>query len=133
MKPVPKPSNTTSPFWDGTKNGELWIQQCEDCGSIFFPAVVCRNCLSSKIKWIRASGRGEIYTYSIVYRPPNAFMEDAPIILAIVELEEGVHMMCNIIDCEIDDVYIGKDVEVVFEARGGYNLPQFKPAGSSSR
>jgi len=121
-----------SPFWEGTKDGELLIHQCKDCGNKMFPPrLYCTNCMSQNIEWVKASGKGKIHTYSVAYEyPPTrvARFLSVPYIIALVDLEEGVRMITTIVDCQTEDVRIGLDVEVGFRDIGeGVVLPTFKP------
>jgi uncharacterized OB-fold protein len=130
-KPVPRPYSDTKPYWDGTKNNQLWIQQCLDCGTLqFYPRGVCSTCLSSSLSWKQGSGKGTVYSYTVNYRAPHpGFTEDVPFVTAIIELEEGVRMMSNVVQCDPDTVAIGMPVRVVFEPlTDEITLPKFRPA-----
>lgn len=88
--------------------------------------------MSTELEWQKASGKGEIYTYSVLYRPASpAFTDDVPYVVAIVELEEGVRIESNIVQCPVEQVRIGMKVEVVFEDLSDeVSLPKFKPRPS---
>jgi len=129
-KPLPKPTAVSKKFWEAAKKQELLVQKCKDCGRlIYYPRMFCTECLSSKLDWQKVSGKGKVYTYSIVYRPPlKAYEPDVPYVLAVIELEEGPHMLSNVIGCKPEEVKIGMDVEVVFEeVTPDITLPKFKP------
>lgn len=129
-RPVPKTSPVSEFFWEKAAKGELWLQKCQNCSQfIFYPRVVCPHCFSDKLEWTPASGKGKIYTYTVVYRTDlDAFTDKLPYIYAIVELEEGLRMSANIINCPLDKVRIDLPVEVVFEEIApGLRLPQFQP------
>jgi hypothetical protein len=91
---------------------------------------MCPNCGSWNAEWARLSGKGKVYTYVVAHQPFHpAFASDAPYAVAIVELEEGVRLMSNIVDCEPDDMYIGMPVEVVYDdVTEEVTLPRFKKA-----
>ena len=130
-KPVPRPYPDTKPYWDGTKNNQLWIQTCLDCGTLqFYPRGVCSTCLSSSLSWKQGSGKGTVYSFTVNYRAPHpGFAEDVPFVTAIIELEEGVRMMSNVVQCDPDTVTIGMPVRVVFEPlTDEITLPKFRPA-----
>ena len=79
--------------------------------------------LASRARWITSSGRGTIYSYSVMRRVP------VPYAIAYVTLEEGVTMMTNIVDCDLDAIRIGQRVKVVFKPTdGGPPVPMFTPA-----
>ena len=128
-KPIPFPDLATAKFWEAAREGKLLIQECGDCGvRQFFPQAHCRSCLSENVEWIEAGGRGKIYSYTVVHRPPTAqFQEDAPYVVALIELEEGVCMMSNIVGIEPSAVCVGMEVEVVFEEiTPDISLPKFR-------
>jgi len=129
-KPLPQIEPYSQAFWDGTRNNKLLVQTCTDCEArIFFPRKQCPECWSSNLDWIEASGKAEIYAFSVTYEGVEAaFKEDLPIVLAWVDLPEGIRMQTNIIDCDPDSVAIGQQVEVVFRSvTDEITLPYFKP------
>lgn len=76
------------------------------------------------------SGRGEVYSFTVIRRPflPE-FASLAPYVFAIIELEEGIRMASNVINCQPEDVYIGLSVQAVYdEDENGRKLVLFKPA-----
>ena len=130
MKPLPNPTPFSKPFWDGAKRHELLIQKCQDCQKfVFYPKVICPFCLSDNLEWIKASGRGKIYSYMVVYSyQPQAFAEDVPYVVAIIDLDEGVRMMSNVVECDPEMVRCDMDVTVVFDdITAEITLPKFKP------
>jgi len=92
----------------------------------FYPRLLCPKCSSEQYEWVKASGRGKVYSYSVLYRGPTAaFQSQVPYILAIVELEEGPRVMTNII-ADPAQVRIGQEVRVVFEEiEEGFKVPKF--------
>ena len=129
-KPLPEIQPWSKQFWEGTKQHKLLIQECKDCGvKIFYPRKICPECWSPNLSWSKASGRGKIFSYSVTMAGvEDRFAADLPFILALVDLEEGVRMMTNIVDCKPDDISIGMDVEVVFEdVTEEITLPKWRP------
>lgn len=132
-KPIPVPQPESDRYWEGTRRGEIWLRKCLDCDqAYFYPRDICPECFSRNTDWVHASGKGAVFTYAIVHRPPHAgFMADAPYITAIVELEEGVKIPTNLvgIDPEPENVQIGMPVKAVFEKiTDEITLPKFEPA-----
>jgi uncharacterized OB-fold protein len=130
-KPLPDVHDETRPFWDGCKKHELLLQKCLECGRFYFyPRSICPHCFSDHNTWMKVSGRGKVYSFTVSFRPATqAFLEDLPYNIAIVELEEGVRMMSNIVNCDNDDLVIDMPVEVVFDdVTAEFTLPRFKPA-----
>ena len=75
------------------------------------------------MQWREASGRGTIYSYSVMRRAKD------PYVIAHVTLAEGPTMLTNIVDCDFDQVRIGQPVTVVFkETENGPPAPMFRPA-----
>lgn len=130
MKPVPRPTPETQPFWDGTAAGELRIQRCRACQRhYFYPRPSCPRCGSADVEWVRASGRATLYSYVINHRPAPGF--DGPYTIAVVELEEGVRMMTNLVGVRPDpeELVLDMPLRVTFEERGDVHVPLFEPAG----
>ena len=129
-KPLPEIQPWSKEFWEGAKQHKLLIQGCKDCGAkIFYPRKYCPECWSSQLFWSEASGKGKIFSYSVTMAGvEDRFAEDLPFVLALVDLEEGVRMMINIVNCKPDEISIGMDVEVVFEnITEDVTLPKWEP------
>jgi uncharacterized OB-fold protein len=78
--------------------------------------------MSDRTEWKQASGRGTIYSYSVLKRA------EVPYAIAYVTLEEGPTMMTNIVDCDLDAIRIGQKVAVSFKPTdGGAPVPMFSP------
>lgn len=134
IKPLPKSDPVTAPFWDSLKRESIEVQRCDDCSAfVFYPRALCPHCSSRQLKWTPVSGRGRIYTLTIVHKGPgSAFKGDAPYVVALVELDEGCRMMTNIIDvaADPDEVKIGMPVEIVYDhVTAEVTLPKFRPVG----
>ncbi len=116
------------PFWEGLAQGELRIQRCATCAkAVFYPRSICPYCHSDQLEWIVTSGKGTIYTYTVVHQAFGAFVEDVPFVVALVELEEGVRMMSRIVDAPRERVTIGAPVRVTFAGAGEeLTLPYFR-------
>ena len=130
-KPLPVVQPWSKPFWEGAKQHKLMIQICNDCGlKIFYPRKYCPDCWSANLAWFEASGRGKVFSYSITMAGvEERFGEDLPYVLALVDLEEGIRMMTNIVDCKPEEVIIGIDVEVAFkDVTDEFTLPMFRPS-----
>lgn len=90
--------------------------KCTNCGNVFFPSrVICPDCRrKGNIEDFQFSGKGKIYTYSIVKAPSDDFKKIAPYAVAIIELEEGAKLTAQIVDADVNDINIGDPVEMVF-------------------
>jgi len=125
---LPTVSGETRPYWEACARGELLVQRCRACGEYqFYPRGFCAHCWSLDVHWVRSTGRGTVYTFTVTYQNRTPGYQE-PYVLALVELEEGVRMFTNIVECEPESVYIGMPVEVVFyQAEGGLAIPCFRP------
>lgn len=129
IKPLPKPSPTSRPFWEAARRHELQLQHCGACGKfIYYPRPRCPHCTSDNLKWERVSGRGKLYSYTIVRRASTRSFADAPYVLAIVELDEGPRLTTNLVAPQ-DQLKIGMPVAVHFDdVTPEHTLVKFKPA-----
>lgn len=120
----PEPTVGTEAYWEGARNGKLLLRHCTSCGRVHhYPRALCPYCFSDKLDWQEASGKGKVYTYSVMRRAPE------PYVIAYVTLEEGISMMTNIVDCDLDRVKIDMPVKLVFKAsENGQPVPMFAPA-----
>jgi len=123
------PSELTQPFWDGARARRLLVQRCNACRRTFFrPEIACPHCLSQDWQWTESSGRGTVYSFSVVHRPPTQAFA-VPFIFAVITLEEGWVMFSNLIGLEPEDARIGMAVEVTFhDLENGLTVPLFRPA-----
>jgi uncharacterized OB-fold protein len=129
--PLPVPDEDSQPFWDYCAQGELRAQRCSSCGVLRHPSRPrCRECGSPDFEWVALSGRGSVYTYAISHQAIHpALVDFVPHGVVIVELDEGLRMNSNIVDCPVDEIAIGTPVQVVFEkASDEITLPKFRRA-----
>jgi uncharacterized OB-fold protein len=118
-------------YWEGAGRGELVLQRCRACQIVQHrPRGFCVSCLSDDIEHFVASGRGEVYTYSIVRQNQTRRFRDAlPYVVAYVQLEEGPQLLTNIVSCDPESVSIGMPVRADFvSTEGGLGVPRFVPA-----
>jgi len=130
QKPIPVVNPWARPFWEATKQEKLVFQKCSDCQkNIFYPRIACPECFSDNLEWVEASGKGIIYSYTVVEsNSPTAFLADMPYVVAIIKLEEGIQMLSNVIDCDPYKLTCDMPVEVVFEKLNDeFTLPKFRP------
>jgi len=129
-KPVPIVNPWARPFWDAAREESLVIQRCKDCDKyIFYPRIACPHCFSDNLEWVEASGKGTIYSFTVVENnAPSAFIGEMPYVVAIIKLEEGVQMLSNVVECDLDELHCEMPVEVTFEKLSDeFTLPKFRP------
>jgi uncharacterized OB-fold protein len=131
VKPSPEPDAVTDFYWQGAAAGELRVSRCVPHGHLSHPPEVsCPACGSEELEPVAVSGRGSVYSFTVVRQAFDpAFLPDVPYAIALVELDEhpGLRVLSNIVECHIAAIEVGMPVEVTFEHRDGYALPQFRP------
>ena len=130
-KPLPQPDADSAAYWTALKEGRLLLQHCLACGHVqIYQQGLCRSCGSERLEHRAASGRGHVYSYSVVHRAPGpAFRGDTPYAVLLVELEEGPRMISSLIGADPATVTFDLAVELVCEAvSADVALPRFRPA-----
>lgn len=128
-KPLPVSDGDSAEFWEGLNRGEFLLQHCGDCGDVqYYQQSMCRACLSENITRKSASGKGIIYTYSVVHRAPGpAFKADVPYAVLMVELDEGPRMISRLVESDLSQIDFDMPVEWVgVEVAEGVTLPCFR-------
>ena len=130
LKPLPRSTPESAPFWDACRRHALELQQCDACQQFWFPpSNRCPHCLSADWKWSPVSGNGEVFTFTVFHRAYHkGFAGELPYAVAVVELAEGPRLVSNIVGCAPESVKIGLPVSVVFEdVTDEATLFKFKP------
>lgn len=127
--PAPNAGKFSQPYWDACARRELTYQQCADCSAInLLPALRCAKCSSQNVAWQTSSGRGTLYSWTVVWRPQRPEFE-VPYVPAIIDMAEGYRMIAGIIGCTIDDLRAEMPLQVEFHpVADGVLLPYFRPA-----
>jgi len=128
---LPEPSDLTRPFWDGCREGELRVQECQSCRIRFFtPLPACPKCRGVDWKWVVSPGTGTLYSFSVVHRP--ALPDRAtPYVLAAIDLDDGWTMMSNVVTDAPDTLRCDQKVAVRFvPVSDEITMPMFAPVGS---
>lgn len=130
-KPLPAPDELTRPYWEAAKQHQLVIQRCRDCGYFNHPPrTACDACQSQQLAFSPVSGKGSIYSFSVMHQQNIAgFEEQTPYLNIVVELDEQprLFMVANLPGTERAAVQIGGRVEVYFEKLDEeMALPQFR-------
>lgn len=120
--PTVYPDNAA--YWEAANRGELLVKFCRSCNAPhWYPRPHCPHCGSADTEFRKSAGRGTIYSVSVTRKAGPS-----PYAMAYVTLDEGVTLMTNIVDCDLDSVRIGDRVEVVFKpAEDGQQVPTFRP------
>jgi uncharacterized OB-fold protein len=109
------PYSKVADFAVHLKNGRLMGSACKKCGfQTFPPRADCPECLAGEFEFKEYSGRGKLFTHTLISAAPTGFDDVAPYTLGVVELEEGGRLLAWIGDTiPADDVKIGLEVQVV--------------------
>ncbi len=129
-KLLPRIDEESRGWWEALQRHELYVQRCRDCGAARLPPrALCPACLSPAVEWVRASGRGTVYSFTVTHQnQAPGFREELPYVLAMVQLDEGPRLMTNVVQCAPDTVRIGMPVEVVFDdVTPDVTLAKFRP------
>lgn len=95
------------------QEGRFVIQCCGSCSNyVFYPRAYCPHCGSDRLEWVEPSGKGVVYSYSVVRRKPEA---GGDYNVVLVDLEEGVRCMSRIEDVAADELAIDLPVQAYIE------------------
>ena len=120
-----------APFWDACRDGRFLVHRCNVCGRSYWPASRCVVHGAQDMRWVDASGRGTLYTYTVLHHAYTPAMKDkVPYVVAVVKLDEGPFFHSNLVDCAIDRVNVGMKLQATMTAHAsGLVVPMFKPVG----
>jgi uncharacterized OB-fold protein len=130
--PTPAASRETLAWWQAAAEHRLLVQRCADCGVTRMPpGPLCPDCRSFNRTWLEVSGRGTVYTYTVVHRAYVPSLADRlPYVVIVVDLDgaAGARLTSNLVDADPATVRVGMAVEVVWEDMGpGLSVPRFRP------
>lgn len=133
-RPIPTPDSRAAVFWQGARESRLLIQRCNACGHHqHYPRAFCLRCEGDDLTFEEASGKGTIYSFTIVQRSPYADLE-APYVLALVRLDNGVQLLTQLKTSAPEALCCDQPVEVEFERlREDFSIPVFRPSGAGAR
>jgi hypothetical protein len=105
------------PFWDSVRAHQVRLQRCAGCGRFrYIPLEICPGCGSLDAEWSPISGRGVVYTYTVVHRAPTeAYQRDAPYPIVHVTLDEGPRMIAGLVGVPAQELTIGLGVHLVYD------------------
>ena len=130
-KPLPVASGETKPFWDACKQGKFLIQRCRSCENYqYHYRGFCSHCWFGEIEDVESKGLGTVWSYTVINRNRSpGFIDDVPYVVAMVEIEEGLKVISNVINCDPWKVRIGMPVKLTFvQATDDWSIPMFEPA-----
>ncbi len=128
-RPSPALQGVTGEFYGFCKEHELRFQRCSGCARWrHVPRELCAGCGSWDWEWVASSGRGTVFTWTVVTRALHpAFTDDAPYAPVVVEMEEGVRLLSTVVDCPPEELEMGMAVTVVYDdVNEELTLPRFR-------
>ena len=124
---LPRPTPDDAYLWEGAAEGRLLARECAGCATLQHPPTpMCGACGSTEWTVRDLSGRGTVHSW-IVSRHPSR-PDEAPRVVVLVQLEEGIRMVSNLLGVPLDDVRNDMPVQVCFAEYEGLTFPQFEAA-----
>jgi uncharacterized OB-fold protein len=108
---------TIEQFYKHLAQGKLKAGKCKKCGKTHLPPrPICDNCFSQDFTWIEVSDKGKLLTFCVIHIAPTKFQPLAPYAVGIVQLENGIKIPGMITDVPQEQLQIGMDLTIDFEA-----------------
>jgi hypothetical protein len=123
---------TVEEYLKNIQEGVFRAYRCVDCGMIIAPpSGSCYGCGSSSMEWADVSGKGKLVSFTVIHIAPDEFAEEAPYIIAIVELEEGTRVSARLLGFDPlkpEEIALGVSLTLDYEkGKSGKNYLAFKP------
>ena len=108
--------STSARYWrEIPQRYRLEAAKCKGCGKVWFPPrLICPACHKRNFEQVKLSDRGKLTTYTVIRVAPKDFTDEAPYAVGIVELEGGVPILCQVVDCRFEELKIGLPVKIEF-------------------
>lgn len=136
-KPLPEITDMTRPFWHGARQGKLMLQKCAACGTFnFHPKPLCIECGERQLVWTEARPYGTVYSFTVSRSEAMNYgwSADLPVLMCLIDLDDGARMYGQVTDCKPEDLRIGMRVEahfVVISEEAG--IPKFRISGAAKK
>lgn len=140
-RPLPRPTEWDSGFWEAARERRLVVQSCVNCQTVrSFPRMMCTHCGSLEHTWMPASGRGSLFSWTILRREFHPGFTELPLAVGVVELDDHpeVHLVTELVGLDPDVLAssasaaeilaIGSPVVAEYEDVGEVTLPVFRLA-----
>ena len=117
-RPIPRIGSyvDTQPFWDGIAQGKLMLQYCTEARRFqHYPKPVSVYTGRRTLEWREVKGTGVIYACTVVRIPGPGLEGRLPLCVATVELDEGVRLIANVLDCPPEQLKIGQRVKLAWD------------------
>lgn len=89
MKPLPRITDLSRPYWEGCAAGDLRLQRCLGCGNYrFFPSEACHSCGHPSFEWEPVTPRATVYSWIVVHRPVDEYWaDDVPFAIVVGQMD----------------------------------------------
>ncbi len=128
---MPVYTKESLPFWQACEKREFILPYCKNCKKFFYPAnIICPHCLSESITWEKAPTKGKLYSFTVFHKAFTQKLEQSvPYIVGSVQLAEQVLFSCNIVNCNVDELFIEQNLKLVFvnKLNSENMMPCFEP------
>ena len=146
LRPRPGINNDNEFFWEGARQHELRMQRDPATGELFHPPAPRRDPLTGSwdLQYAVCSGRGRLYSFAVPHYPQVPGFK-YPVLVGLVELDEGPRLVANVVGVDREALEIGMPLEVTWldthpalvedatDSRGPITIPQFRPAAPGRR
>jgi uncharacterized OB-fold protein len=127
----PETDEDDAPYWQSLRDHQAKLQKCPSCKSFRFPPFsTCYNCGTEGGEWTPISGKGKVYTWTVVHHPLDPRLKtEVPFILALIELEEGPRIAGRLVNCDSDQKLFEMPVKARYDdLDNDFTLINFEPA-----
>lgn len=109
--PYPATDGLTGEYYRFVAAGHLHFQRCSDCRAWrHLPRLLCPECRSFRWAWERSSGRGRVYTWTVLERSLHEAFTELPIAPVVVTMFEGVRLVSWVVDRTPAELHAGLEV-----------------------
>ncbi len=116
QRQFPEITPETAPFWDALRRHALELQHCVACGYVAdHPRWVCPECLAEEFEWRAHPGTGTVQTFVWYLRPFHPTFTDVPYNVAIVDLDDGPHLISTVVGVDRERLAVGMRVQAAYE------------------
>lgn len=115
--PAPVEDPDSAPYWQSLRDHAMQMPYCTECDRTFFyPRTICPHCGSMYVEWRFASGRGTIYSYTVVRRAPSpAFAADVPYTVALADLDDGCRIVARVVPEDASRAVVGAPFRIDYQ------------------
>ena len=106
---------TAAKYHQFIREQKLMGLQCKECGQkIIPPRPICLNCDSTSFEWVEFGKTGKLASFTEIHVVGAKWVNQAPILIGVVELEEGERVTARLYNVKREDLRIGMSFEAIF-------------------